>query len=107
MGSVCTALGFANNTDFQPSDYSEASLYATLSAALANGNVVTFACYSGPNLVNDHAYALVSVTVDSSGATEWTLRNPWGFGGTSSEDANGFSSADVRAILANARMGTW
>ena len=49
---------------------SQSSFYTLLSSELADGEAVTFGTFSGsPNLVNDHAYTLVSVYTDSTGAT--------------------------------------
>jgi len=57
-----------------------------------------------PNLVGNHAYTLVSVS-NSTGQTLYTVRNPWGFGGTSIEDANGYATLTFAQMQANFTLG--
>jgi hypothetical protein len=86
---------------------SQSSFYTLLSTALADGDAVTFGTFSGsPNLVNDHAYTLVSVYTDSTGA-HYVVRNPWGMQGDAIENAQGYATLTYAQMIANFDGGTY
>jgi hypothetical protein len=98
MGSVFTALNIANS-DKVTSSYTESSFYALISGALSTGHAVTGACYGGSDLVNGHAYSIMSASKDANGVTHYVVRNPWGCAGTSSENSQGYATLTFAQML--------
>jgi fibronectin type 3 domain-containing protein len=104
MGEAYTDLGVAN-TFFSPSSFTESSFYATVSADLANQKPVTLAALNAPDVVNNHAYTLVSASKDASGATHYRIRNPWGTSGDALEDSHGYATLTFAQLVANFAEG--
>lgn len=105
MGDVFTAFGVASSAVWLNST-TEASLFSLISSALAAGQGVTFGTYSSPaNLVGGHAYTLTSVRRDANGAALFTVRNPWGVSGTSSESSTGYAELTYAQMVANFQVG--
>lgn len=104
MGDVYTALN-VNNTFFVPSNYSESGFYNMVQSELASGKPITVACLNGPNLVNDHAYTLVSASKDTNGTTHYVVRNPWGTSGDSLENSQGYATLTFSQLTLNFAEG--
>jgi hypothetical protein len=105
MSEVYSDLGIAS-TDFTPSLIADNDLFGMLSADLQNGDPVTFVTPMGvPDLVEDHAYTLVSVQ-NVGGVNEYTVRNPWGFSGDLAENSQGCATLTYQQVLANFEFGT-
>jgi fibronectin type 3 domain-containing protein len=100
MGTVYANLGVAS-TDFFPTNYTESEFYTMVSNDLATGNAVTLGTVNAPNLVSDHAYTLISCSIDSSGVTHYVVRNPWGVSGDSLENSNGYATLTFAQLKAN------
>jgi hypothetical protein len=100
MGEAYSDLGVAN-TFFSPSSFSESSFYAMVSTDLAQEKPVTLAASNAPDVVNDHAYTLVSVSIDSNGITHYVIRNPWGASGDALENSEGYATLTFSQIVAN------
>jgi len=102
MGEVYTDLGVTSTT-FVPSADSDSVLYALLSADLTANDPVTMGTQSSGkiDLVNCHAYTVVSVYKDSSGVSHYVVRNPWGFSGDAVEDAHGYATLTYAQFVAN------
>jgi hypothetical protein len=106
MSEVYSDLGVSNSS-FGTSGYSESSLYNLLSGDLDKNEAVTFATStSAPNLVSNHAYTLVGVSIDSTGVTHYIVRNPWGISGDGLEDSQGYATLTYSQLVANFTMGT-
>jgi hypothetical protein len=100
MGDVYADLG-VNSTAFFSSNYDEGSLFNMLSNGLAGGNAITLGTVSPPDLVADHAYTLISVSRDATGATHYVVRNPWGESGDSLEDNQGYATLNFTQFVNN------
>jgi hypothetical protein len=101
MGEVYTDLGVSSTVVFPGSDTASA-FYNQISTALDNGEAVTFGTASDPaNLVGDHAYTLISVSVDGNGVAHYTVRNPWGVSGDSMENSQGYATLTFAQMQAN------
>jgi hypothetical protein len=104
MGEVFSDLG-VSSTNFLPSSDTASSFYSQVSTALASGNAVTLATYnSPPNLVGDHAYTLLSVSM-VKGVPMFTVRNPWGVSGDSLENGQGIATLTFAQVTANFAEG--
>lgn len=105
MSEVYADFG-VNSSDFTPSSYAEGAFYNMVSTDLANDQAVTLGTSdSPPDLVGDHAYTLVSASVDSSGVTHYVVRNPWGVSGDSLENAQGYATLTFAQLAANFSFG--
>ena len=104
MGEAYSALGVAN-TFFSPSSFSESSFFTMVSSDLANKKPVTLAALNAPDMVNDHAYTLVSATRDANGSTHYVVRNPWGDSGDALEDRHGYATLTFSELVANFAEG--
>jgi hypothetical protein len=101
MGEVYADFGVTSTAIFPVID-TATSLYTTISADLAAGDEVTLATNSdAPNLVSDHAYTVVSAYTDSSGATYYVVRNPWGDSGDALENSQGYATLTFAQVEAN------
>lgn len=100
MGEAYSDLGVAN-TFFSPSSFSESSFYAMVSTDLAQKKPVTLAAANAPDVVNDHAYTLVSASIDSNGTTHYVIRNPWGASGDALENSHGYATLSFSQLVAN------
>jgi hypothetical protein len=104
MSNVYSDFGVAN-TGVNLST-GESTFFITVNNALNNGKAVTFGTVaSPPNVVGSHAYTLIAVS-NATGQTLYTLRNPWGFNGTSYEDASGYITLTFAQMQANFTLGT-
>ncbi len=92
--SVFTDLGIANTGVVAQG--SPATVYATISTALAAGKAVALMSLStiaaGVPIITNHAYSVMSITHVGTGFNI-VLRNPWGF------DGAGFDSNPLDGIL--------
>ncbi len=105
MGEVYNDFGISALT-IGPTGYSQSALYNLLTYELAHGDPVTLGTsLSPPDLVGDHAYTLVSAYTDSSGATYYVVRNPWGVSGDEIENAQGYATLTYAQMLANFTEG--
>jgi len=101
MGSVYAIFG-VNSTWFNTAGTSDATLFTTLSTALASGKAVTEGTPSAPpNLVGGHAYTLISATRDSNGVAHYVVRNPWGVAGDALENGQGYATLTYAQFMAN------
>jgi len=100
MGEVYSDLGVSSNF-LQPGTFSDSALFTEFSNDLANGDAVTLGTQKAPNLVSDHAYTLISVSKSSSGADQFTVRNPWGVSGDSLENNQGYATLTFAQLCAN------
>ncbi|MGA2230265.1 MAG: C2 family cysteine protease [Tepidisphaeraceae bacterium] len=101
MGEVYADLGFESN-NFFTGDYTSSSLYSLLSADISAGDAVTLGTPQyAPNLVGDHAYTLVSVSLNASGVAQYVVRNPWGVSGDSLENNQGYATLTYSEMVAN------
>ncbi len=93
-GSVFTDLGIANTGIVTQG--SPATVYATISTALAAGKAVALMSLNtipgGVPIIANHAYSVMSITQVGSGFNI-VLRNPWGF------DGAGFDSNPLDGII--------
>jgi hypothetical protein len=106
FGEVYDALGIQSNT-FNPASYTDAQLFTALSGKLGAGKSVAFATSLTPQtLVRAHAYSLLSVA-NVNGVYKYTVRNPWGFGGSSLENRSGVAVLTYSQLLTNFAGGTW
>jgi fibronectin type 3 domain-containing protein len=105
MGSVFTVFN-VRSTEFHTANYSESAFYSMVSSALSSGKPVTLASYSGPYLVNGHAYTIISASKDSSGVTRYVVRNPWGSSGTYMENSQGYATLTFAQMLVNGTDGS-
>jgi hypothetical protein len=97
LGSKATSFG-VYMTEF--------SFYSLMSGDLAANRAVTLATDSDSTLlVGGHAYTLMSATMDGSGKTSYTVRNPWGVGGTSYESSSGYATLTFDQIKGNFYAG--
>lgn len=104
MGEAYNALGVANTT-FNPSNFDDSAFYATVSRALAGGRPVTLAALKAPDVVNNHAYTLVSASTDAEGSNRYKVRNPWGTSGDALEDPHGYATLTFTQLAANFAAG--
>lgn len=105
MGDVYSDLG-VSSSNISPGSQTESAFYNLVSADLAGGRAVTLATYTAPpNLVGNHAYTLVSVSTDASGATHYVVRNPWGVSGDSLEDSQGYATLTFAQLQSNFTLG--
>jgi len=102
MAEVYTDLG-VSSVNFTPSADSDSVLYALLSSDLSANDPVTMGTHGtkSPDLVNCHAYTLVSVYKDSSGVSHYVVRNPWGISGDAAENAQGYATLTYAQFVAN------
>jgi len=101
MGEVYADLGFESN-NFFTGDYTASSLYSLLSADISAGDAVTLGTPQyAPNLVGDHAYTLVSVSLNASGVAQYVVRNPWGVSGDSLENSQGYATLTYSEMVGN------
>jgi len=101
MGEAYSDLG-VNSNGFYLYTYNQNSLYNLLSSDLADGQEITLSSDdNAPNLVGDHAYTLVGTFKDSSGATHYIVRNPWGVSGDSLENSQGYATLTFAQLEAN------
>jgi Calpain family cysteine protease len=106
FGEVYDALGIQSST-FNPASYTDAQLFTALSSRLAAGKSVAFATTLTPlNLVQAHAYSLLSVA-NVNGVYKYTVRNPWGCKGRNVESSTGIAVLTYAQMLANFAGGTW
>ena len=103
MGSVMSDFGIANTN--YAANTPAASLFATISQALAGGHAVTAGTLSAPAsapVVGGHAYTIIGASCDASGNITYTLRNPWGVDGvTNNSNMNDGIITITAAQLAN------
>jgi hypothetical protein len=99
MGDVYNAFGISN-TAFFPSQMTSTSFFTMVSNDLANGEEVTLGTGSAPQLVNGHAYTLISATMVNGVAT-YLVRNPWGVQGDSLENSQGYATLNFAQMQAN------
>ncbi|HEY8748088.1 MAG TPA: C2 family cysteine protease [Tepidisphaeraceae bacterium] len=104
MGEAYSDLGVAN-TFLAPKNFSESSFYATVTSDLANKKPITLAALNAPNVVNNHAYTLMSASIDSNGTTHYRIRNPWGSSGDALEDSHGYATLTFAQLVANFTEG--
>jgi titin len=104
MSEVYTDLGIGSN-GITVSSLSDASLYALLSNGLSNNEAITFGTQNAPNLVSDHAYALLGVS-KVNGVDMYTVRNPWGVSGDKLENSAGIATLTYSQFEANFVFGT-
>jgi fibronectin type 3 domain-containing protein len=101
MGEVYSDFNISS-TNFFPSNYSESAFFSMVSSALASNKAVTLGTSgSPPNLVEDHAYTLVSCTQDGNGVTQYVVRNPWGTQGDALENSGGYATLTFAQMVAN------
>ncbi|HEY8751886.1 MAG TPA: C2 family cysteine protease, partial [Tepidisphaeraceae bacterium] len=93
------------NTNFTPADYSETELSDMLSNGLSSGNAITLGTKLPPDLIASHAYTLISVSHDSSGAARFVVRNPWGLKGDSLENSQGYATLTYSEFTSNFYWG--
>ncbi len=104
MGEVNNAFG--KSSSFISLSQSDADFYSSMSSGLSNRNAITFGTVSRPaNLVGGHAYTLISATRDGNGVARYTVRNPWGVSGTSSENSGGYAVLTFAQMQANFSAG--
>ena len=60
---------------------------------------------SPPDLVGDHAYTLVSISVNSNGVAHYLVRNPWGVSGDEIENSQGYATLTYAQMVANFNEG--
>ena len=91
MDQAYAALGSASQSTYSAS--SAQNLLTLIGAQLSAGKSVTMAFATdadGADIITDHAYTVVSVGTDASGApTTLTVRNPWGVD-DASDTGNGY-----------------
>lgn len=104
MDEVYHDLG-VQTTDLTPSALSDNDLFTQLSNDLANGQAITFGTQAAPNLVQYHAYTLISVS-QVNGVNYYTVRNPWGSKGDSLENNQGLATLTYAQMRANFVSGT-
>jgi fibronectin type 3 domain-containing protein len=100
MGTVDMQLGVSSNTFFMSSETGSA-FYNMVSTSLASGKPITLGTYNPQTLVNNHAYTLVSVSVDGNGVAHYVVRNPWGVSGDSLENSQGYATLTFAQMQAN------
>ena len=100
MGEVYSDLN-VGSVNFFPSSYTESAFYNMLLSDMNGGKEVTVGTTNAPNLVSDHAYTLISVSIDGSGATHYTVRNPWGVSGDSMENSGGYATLTFAQMVSN------
>ncbi len=105
MSTVYANFGVACTNIF-PSNYSSSAFYTMISGALSSGKAITFGTSNAPNLVNSHAYTLVSAYIDANGNAEYVVRNPWGVQGDSLENSQGYATLTFAQVQANFFAGT-
>ena len=74
-------------------------------ASATNKKPVTLAALNAPNVVNNHAYTLVSASIDPNGTTHYRIRNPWGSSGDALEDSHGYATLTFAQLVANFTEG--
>ncbi len=105
MGEVYGDFGITYTNILISAD-SQTTLLNTLSADLAAGDPVTLGTpQTPPNLVGDHAYTLVSISVDGNGVAHYVVRNPWGISGDSLENSQGYATLTYAQMVANFNEG--
>lgn len=105
MGEVYADLGVGSTNFFPSSGYTSSSFYSMLSTDMNSGDEVTLGTYgSPPNLVGDHAYTLISVSM-VNGQAEYVVRNPWGVAGDSIENAQGYATLTYTQMVNNFEDG--
>ena len=104
MGEAYSALGVANSS-FNPSSFSQTSFYSTVTNALASGKPITLAALKAPDMVNNHAYTLVSASTDANGTAHYVVRNPWGSSGDALEDSHGYATLTFAQLASNFAAG--
>jgi hypothetical protein len=105
MGEVYSDFGITySNILITP--YNQTTLYNMLSADLNAGDPVTLGTpMSPPDLVGDHAYTLVSISVNSNGVAHYLVRNPWGVSGDEIENSQGYATLTYAQMVANFNEG--
>ena len=84
MGDAFSALGLKNGGVYST------DLASKISDLLKSGKAVTYATADVPDgskLLSNHAYFVVSVTINTFGGATITLRNPWGVDGAQTDGA--------------------
>jgi hypothetical protein len=77
-----------------------------VSKDLAKGLAVTLGTDTfARSLVGSHGYTLISASIDSSGATHYVVRNPWGVSGDRLENSAGYASLTFAQMQANFDAG--
>lgn len=106
MGEVYSIVGvsssnFGLNTG-------EGAFFDLMQSRLSLYKAVTLATSTRPSLlVGNHAYTLVNVWKDDSGATHYVVRNPWGVSGTHAENSGGYATLTFAQMQANFVCGTF
>jgi hypothetical protein len=111
MSTVFTALGIAN-ASVNPATTAAATLYASITSALAAGRAVTLGTNSSiisAPVIGGHAYTVLSASKDSSGNITYVLRNPWGIDGVSNSSnlSDGLVTVTAAQLAANFFVATW
>jgi hypothetical protein len=106
MAEVYSDFGVTfSNIEVSPA-ITQTALYNMLSADLNAGDPVTFGTpISPPDLVGDHAYTLVSISLDSNGVAHYLVRNPWGVSGDQIENSQGYATLTYAQMVANFTEG--
>jgi hypothetical protein len=108
-GAALSDLG-VNTTTFSTSTPAN-TLFNQIAAGLANGHPIAAVTVShtpaGSPIIGNHAYTVVSATVES-GAQFITVRNPWGYDGAGSDgNANdGLVKISLAQFIANFSAGS-
>ena len=106
MGEVYTGLG-VKNASFSLLQTMESAFFSMVSGDLAKGLAVTLGTgSSAPSLVRGHAYTLVAASIDGSGQTFYTVRNPWGVQGDALENSAGYATLTFAQMQANFFAGS-
>jgi len=105
MSEVYSDFGIAN-TNISLST-TESAFDATLTTAVNLSKPVTFATYvRPPNLVGNHVYTFVGMSLNSKGQILYEVRNPWGVSGDRLENSQGYAFLTFAQMQANFQLGT-
>ena len=106
MSEVYSILGVSSSNFWL--NTGESAFFDLMQARLSQFKAVTLATSTRPSmLVGNHAYTLVNVWKDDSGATHYVVRNPWGVSGTRAENSGGYATLTFAQMQANFVCGTF
>lgn len=106
MSEVYSILGVSSSNFWL--NTGESAFFDLMQARLNQFKAVTLATSTRPSmLVGNHAYTLVNVWKDDSGATHYVVRNPWGVSGTRAENSGGYATLTFAQMQANFVCGTF